>query len=81
MRRLFTGFQVDISTCYNVVVRCRHKIGPFLVPKPWCASAYIEDDLVGESQYDFGAYNATMPKTNVLVTSIYGRLVADKPFQ
>ena len=48
--------QTRDQICYfsmfdDVIIRFWHKIALFGVPITWCASAYNEEDLAGESWY------------------------------
>ena len=60
---------------YDVMTRYKHKIALFCVSVTWCASAYNEDGLEGESWYTrliiITLFNVILPRTSVPVTSIY----------
>ena len=87
VRRFFPSFLLDVSTCYDVITRNRHRIALFFVPKRLRTGAYNEDDLAGKSptqsldpdgSHDFSAYNAINPTASVPVTSIYCKRLADR---
>lgn len=49
--RLFSRFQVDVSMYHDVITYYTHKIALFWVLVTWCASAFNEDELAGESRF------------------------------
>lgn len=51
MRRMSPRFVVDVSTCYDIIYRYRHRIALSGVSVTWCVSVYNEDYLVWESRY------------------------------
>ena len=51
--QFFPRVQVDVSKCYDVMNRYRHRLALLSVPMTWCASASAsdEDDSAGESRF------------------------------
>lgn len=63
---------LDVGMFLDVIIRCRHKNTPLIVPMKWCASASAKMNRRGKvGTQDFGAYNVYEPKTSVLITSIH----------
>ena len=65
VHRFFPRFLIDVSTCYDVIIRYRFKIALSAVP----TTKTIWWGKVGKN--DFDSYTAIMPTTSLPITSIY----------